>query len=130
MRGSTFVVFEVLLWMAAALFLGMIIGWLIRGWRSDAKLREAVERAHAEDLADRGELSARLAVAEARLAEEDAADRVGSIAASPGSDADIPLRDEARQEIDEVVADAADGDAGVADHVESDDREDGVADDD
>lgn len=78
MRGSAFVVFEVLLWMAAALVLGMVIGWLIRGWRSEKKLRAAVEQAHTEELAERGELSTRLAVAEARVAE------FGAAAPKPG----------------------------------------------
>lgn len=39
MRGATFVVFEVLLWMVVALLIGVVIGWLIRGWRNEEKLR-------------------------------------------------------------------------------------------
>lgn len=39
MRGAAFVVFEVLLWMVVALLIGVVIGWLIRGWRNEEKLR-------------------------------------------------------------------------------------------
>lgn len=69
MRGTAFVVFEVMLWMAAALLIGVVIGWLIRGWRSEQKLRAAVEATHAAGVAGQGDLAARLAAAEARVAE-------------------------------------------------------------
>lgn len=35
MRGTAFVVFEIWLWLTVALLIGIVIGWIIRGWRRD-----------------------------------------------------------------------------------------------
>jgi hypothetical protein len=55
MRGTAFVVSEVLLWMVLALLIGVVIGWLVRGWRREEKLRVQLQTEAEGDAGGSGE---------------------------------------------------------------------------
>jgi hypothetical protein len=69
MRGTGFVITEIILWLVAAALVGIVIGWLIRGWRSERKLSKRLESPLEEARSKAADLEGKLAAAETQRAE-------------------------------------------------------------
>lgn len=78
MRGTEYLVTEIVLWLVGAAVIGLIIGWLVRGWRSEKKLRRRAEAPLAEERAKVQQLAEQLADAEKKVADLEAANALAS----------------------------------------------------
>jgi len=68
MRGTGYVIAEIGVWMIGSALIGVFVGWLIRGWRREKKLRQSIEMS-VEHGSDTAELATKLAETEAERSE-------------------------------------------------------------
>ena len=66
MRGTGFVVGEIILWLTAAAAIGAVVGWLVRAWRGDARARADADARVAAEKGHVTGLETRLAAAKSR----------------------------------------------------------------
>lgn len=110
MRGTEYVVTEIVLWLIAAALIGIVMGWLLRGWRREKKLRRRIEASVQEVSGpNAAELATKLAEAEAKLSELAAEnERLSGLAGDADSD-EAPGSGEAESAGGGVASEASSG---------------------